>query len=153
MEYNPSWRTNAFSVGQEIPTFYENQWFITVFTTFKRMSLSCAKSIQSTPPFCSFIFHFIIIHPLIPRSDKVSYNEVPAPKTCVRFSSPIRATRPAHFIAHDLLTRTIYSLEYKPWSSSLCNFLHFLPTSSFLSPSIHSTPHPHLQVRQPRCIV
>jgi len=137
MEYNPSWKTNKFSVGQEIPTSYEKQWLTTVFTTFNHMSLFCAKSFQSTPPFYSFMFHFNIIHPFMPRSDKVSYNKVPAPKTCVRFSSPIRATCPAHFIAHDLLTRTINSLEYKPWSSSLRNFLHFVLTSSLLSPSVY----------------
>jgi hypothetical protein len=38
--------------------------------------------------------------------------------------SPIRATCPAHLILLDFINRTILGKECRPFSSSLCNFLH-----------------------------
>ena len=38
---------------------------------------------------------------------------------------PIRATCLAHLILLDLITRTIFSEQYRSRSFSLCNFLHF----------------------------
>jgi hypothetical protein len=50
--------------------------------------------------------------------------------------SPIRATCPAHLILLDFITRKILGTEYRPFSSSLCNFLHSPVTSSLLGPNI-----------------
>ena len=50
--------------------------------------------------------------------------------------SPIHATRHAHHIPLDLITRTILGEQYRSLSSSLCNFLHFPVTSPLLGPNI-----------------
>ena len=51
-------------------------------------------------------------------------------------SSPTRATCPAHLILFDFITPTILGEEYKSFSSSLCNLLHFSVTLSLLGPNI-----------------
>ena len=52
--------------------------------------------------------------------------------------SPIRATCPANLIFFHFIIPTM-SEEYRSWSSSLCNFLHSLYTSSHLDPHILNT--------------
>jgi hypothetical protein len=48
LEHSPVWETNKSSATQEIPRFYETQMCITAFTRIRHLSLSWAKSIQST---------------------------------------------------------------------------------------------------------
>src|SRR5215475_7947913 len=54
---------------------------------------------------------------------------------CTPLSSPIRAICPAHLILLDLTTCMILGKEYRPFSSSLCNFLNSPVTTSLLDPN------------------
>jgi hypothetical protein len=65
----------------------------------------------------------------------VSFPQVFPPKPCTHLS-PIRATCPAHLILLDFIARTILCDEYRLFRSSLCNFSHYLVTSSLLGPNI-----------------
>jgi hypothetical protein len=49
---------------------------------------------------------------------------------------PIRATCPFYLIFLDLITRTIFSEQYRSLSSTLCSFLHSPVTSFHLGPNI-----------------
>jgi len=50
--------------------------------------------------------------------------------------SPIHATCPAHLILLDFITRTIFGVQYRSLSSSLCSFRHSSVPSSFVGPYI-----------------
>jgi hypothetical protein len=75
--------------------------------------------------FCLQIFE--LLNYLV--SQVVSFPQVSPPKSCIRLSSPIRATCPAHLIFLDFITRTIFGEQYRSLSSSLCSFLHSVVTS------------------------
>ena len=78
-----------------------------------------------------------IIPPSTPRSPQWSPSlRFPHQDPIHPLSSPIRATCPVYFILLDFITRTILGEEYKSFSSSLCNLLHSLVTSSLLGPNI-----------------
>jgi len=66
----------------------------------------------------------------------VSFPPVSPPRPYTPLSSPIRTTCPAHLIFLDFITRTILGEEYKSFSSSLCNLLHYPVTSSLLGPNM-----------------
>ena len=54
---------------------------------------------------------------------------------------PIHATYPAHLSLSYLITRMIFVVEYRAWSSFVCSLLHSLVISSLLNPNtLHSTP-------------
>ena len=94
---------------KKFPAFYRTQRFITAFTRARHLSLSWASSIQSTSQFLKI--HLNIIFPSMPGSSKSSLSLSSPPKTPI--ISPIRATRPAHLIRLDLITRTILSEQYR----------------------------------------
>jgi len=108
---------------KKFPAFYGNPPFITAFTSARHLSLSSARSIQSTyyPPIYAWVFQV------------VSFPQVSLPKPCIYIPSPpIRATCPAHLILLDVITRTMLGEQYKSFSSSLRSFLYSPVTSSLL---------------------
>ena len=50
--------------------------------------------------------------------------------------SPISVTCLAHLVLLDSITRIVFAEQYRSFSSSSCSLLHFLVTSSLLSPYI-----------------
>jgi len=92
---------------KKFPTFHETRRFITALTSIGHLSLSWASPIQSIYP-----------HP-------TSWSSILILSTHLRLGLP-----------SGLITRTILGEEYKSFSSSLCNLLHFPVTSSLLGPSL-----------------
>jgi len=70
---------------------YASKGFITVFTTAHRLSLSCAKLIQSTPPHpASFDIYFntILLFMLTPSQQTLSFTRPYQQYVCMHSSSP-----------------------------------------------------------------
>jgi len=127
MVQSPSWKANWFAASQEIPRISRNPKVH--YRTHKRPP---PVSILGQPnPIHIHTSHLLeirpnIIHSSTPRSLQWSLSlRFPQQDTIHPLSSPIRATCPAHLILLDFITRTILGEQYKSFSSSLCNLLHF----------------------------
>jgi hypothetical protein len=95
------------------------------------------SSIQSTPPHSTSWRTILILssHLRLGLPGCLFPSGFPTKTLYTPFISHIRAKCPAHLILLDLITRTIYGEQYRSWSSSLRNFLHFPVTSSLLIPN------------------
>ena len=131
-------KLSGLQLVKKFPAFHGTRRFIIALPSARHLSLSWASPIQSIHPHPTSWRSILILSTqlclglpsgLFPSvfPTKFLYNPL---------SSPIRATCPAHLILLDFITRTILGEEYKSFSSSLCNLLHFPVTSSLLGPNI-----------------
>ena len=139
MVQSPSWEANWFAASQEIPHISRNPKVH--YRTHKRPPT--VPILGQPNPVHIPTSHLLeirpnIIHSSTPRSPQWSpslrfphQDPIHSP-----FSSPIRATCPAHLILLDFITRTILGEVYRSFSSSLCSLLHSPVTSSLLGPNI-----------------
>ena len=134
----PSCEANWFAASQEIPHISQNPK-----VHYRTHKCPPPVSILEQPypvhiPTPHLLeIHPNIIHPSTPRSPQWSpFIQFPHQDPIHPFSSPKRATCPAHFILLDFITRTILGEEYKSFSSSLCSLLQSPVTSSLLGPHI-----------------
>ena len=92
------------------------------------------------PPSHFLRIHFNIILPSMPASPGGLHSSgFPTKTLYAPLLSPIRATKPAHLILLDLITRIIFGEEYRSLSSPLCSLLHSSITSPVLGPNILCT--------------
>ena len=138
MVQSPSWKANRFAASQEIPRISRNPKV--QYRTHKRPpSVSIlASPIQSIYPHPTSWRSILIIstHLRLGLPSGIFPSGFPTKALYTPFSSPIRATCPAHLIFLDFITRAILGEEYKSFSSSLCSLLQSPVTSSLVGPNI-----------------
>ena len=137
MVHSPSWEDNSFSASQKFPTFYGTRRFITALTSVRHLSLSWARSFQSTSPRTTSWRSILILssHLRLHISSGLFPSGFPTKSVYMPLLSPIRDTYPTHLML-DFITRTILGEECRSLRSSLCSFLHSPVTSSLLDPNI-----------------
>jgi hypothetical protein len=125
MQQGPSWEANCLQLVKKFPAFYGNRRFLTALTSARHLSLSWASPIQSSHPHSTSWRSILILssHLRLGLPSGLFHSSFPTRTLYTTPPSPIRATFPAHLILLDFITRTILGKEYRPFRSSLCNFL------------------------------
>jgi len=120
-------KLTGLQLVKKFPAFHGTRRFITALTSVCHLSLSRAIPIQSIYPHPTSCRSILILsthqHLGLP-SGLLPYG-FPTKTLYTPLSSPIRATCLAHLILLDFITRTILGEQYRSFSSSLCNLLHF----------------------------
>jgi hypothetical protein len=107
---------------KKFPAFYATRRFITAFTTARQLSLTSARSIQSTPLHSTSWRSALILafHICLGLPSRLFHSGFHTKFLYATLLSPIRATCPTpHLILLDLTTRIIFGEEYRSLSSSL----------------------------------
>jgi len=137
MVHSSSWEANWFAASQEIPRISRNPKVH--YRTLKRpprVSILGQPNPVHIPTSHLLEIHPNIIHLRLGLPHGLLPSGFPTKTLHTPFSSPIRATCPAHLILLDFITHTILGEEYRSFSSSICYLLHSPVTSSFLGPNI-----------------
>ena len=126
-------KLTGLQLVKKFPEFHGTRMFITALTSVRHLSLSWANPIQSTYRHPTSWRSILILstHLRLGLPSGLFPSGFPTKTLYTPLSSPIRATCPAHLILLDFITRTIFGVEYRSLSSSLCNLLHsplFLPS-------------------------
>ena len=128
MDQSPSWEANWFSACQEIPHIL---WHPKVHYRIHKCPPP-VPILSQLDPVLTPTSHFLeininIILPSPPGFPKWSLS-LRSPHQNPVLASPltIRATCPTHLILLDLITWTIFAMEHRSFSKSLCSFLHSL---------------------------
>ena len=131
-------KLTGLQLVKRFPAYHGTRRFITALTSVRHLSLSWASPIQYIYPHPTSWRSILILstHLSLGLPSGFFPSGFPTKTLYTPFSSPIRATCPAHHILLDFITVTILGEEYKSFSSSLCNFLLSPVTSSLLGPNI-----------------
>jgi len=142
-------KLTGLQLVKKFPALHGTRRLITALTSVRHLSLSWASPIQSIYPHpTSWRFVLILSTHLRLGLPSGSYSPVSPPRPYTpHFLTHTRYTpSPSH--SSRFITRTILGEEYKSFSSSLCNLLHYPVTSSLLGPNIllntMFNKHPHL---------
>ena len=120
-------KLTGLQLVKKFHAFHGTRRFISALTSVRHLSLSWASPIQSIYPHPTFWRSSLILstHLRLGLPSGLFPSGFPTKTLYVSFSSPIRAICPAHLILLDFITRTILGEEYRSFSSSLRNLLHF----------------------------
>ena len=131
-------KLTGLQLVKKFPAFHGTRRFVTALTTVRHLSLSWASPIQSIYPHPTSWRSILILstHLRLGLPSGLFPSGFPTRTLYTPLSSPIHATCPAHLILLNFITHKILGEEYKSFSTSLCNLLHYPITSSLLGPNI-----------------
>jgi hypothetical protein len=111
MECSPSWEANSPSAGQEIPTFYGNRWFITVFTRAHHWAIFSHTAhllrFIIPPAICPYVFYVGSSVSVI----RFVGPSISPPLLCVLHALPISTEREADYWLPHKDRRTLHRNE------------------------------------------
>ena len=132
------WEANWFAVSQEITRISRN-------SKVHCRTYKCPRTVYILGQHNKYIFPhptpwrsilILSIHLSLGLHSGLFPSGFPSKTIYNPLFSPIRATYPAHIMLLDFIASIILGEQYKSFSSSLCNLLQSLVTSSLLGPNI-----------------